>query len=262
MPINLAAMFFVLVAHVFLAMAIIATLWSFVAILALFVVGVGLVAHYANVVEEIALEERDELPRFLRHFSFGEDIWFPFINVFLAWMICFGPGVIVWATGTLMHWRADRVMLIAVAWDVIGLMFFPAVVLTTITSGSLTNLRPDRLLGTIARIGPRYVLLAIVYTAAIMVYYEGVNGTIANFIKVFTGGVSFRWFIDGLIAYGSLILGIYLMHYFAWIMGLCYRAGHNEFPWVFQRRSRLIPGVNAPRHAPIRKTPLDKHPIQ
>jgi len=40
--------------------------------------------------------------------------------------------------------------------------------------------------------------------------------------------------------------GIYLMHYFAWVMGLCYRA-HHAISLGIQHRMRIIPGVNAPR---------------
>lgn len=260
MPINLAAMFFVFAAHIFLILAMFS---MFLAVFAILVVGASLIAHYANVIEEVAIEERDELPRFLRHFSFADDIWLPFVRVFLAWMICFGPGMLIWMIGTVKSWPVDRVLTARLALDVAGLIFFPAVLLTTTTSGTMTNLRPDRVLGTIARIGPRYVLLAIVYAAAIMVYYKGFTGTVVNFTAIFLGGVSMAWFIDGLIAYGLLIFGIYLMHYFAWILGLSYRAGHDEFPWVFQHHVRLIPGVTAPRYAaPIPKTPAGKPHIQ
>lgn len=260
MPINLAAMFFVLAAHIFLVLAMFS---MFLAVFAILVVGAGLVAHYSNVVEEVAIEERDELPRFLRHFSLADDIWLPFIHVFLAWMICFGPGIAVWAVGTVNAWPVNRVSVVRLVLNLVGLIFFPAIALTTITSGTMSNLRPDRILGTIVRIGPRYILLAIIYAAAILVYYKGLAGTVENFTAFFFGGVSMAWFKAGLIAYGLLILGIYLMHYFAWVLGLCYRSGHNDFPWLFQHHVRMIPGVTAPRYAsPIPKPPAEKSHVQ
>jgi hypothetical protein len=35
-----------------------------------------------------------------------------------------------------------------------------------------------------------------------------------------------------------LVAGIYLMHLFAWYMGLVYRAHHEQFPWILQRHIR------------------------
>jgi hypothetical protein len=252
MPLNLAAMFFILVAHVFLIMAMFS---MFLAIFAILIVGVGLIAHYANVIEEVAIEERDELPRFLRHFNIADDVWLPFVNVGLAWVICFGPGLVVELAGLVKSWPPIRLFVIKLVFDIGGLIFFPSVVLTTTTSGTMSNLRPDRVLGTIARIGARYVLLVIIYAVAITLYYFGMKTTVDNFGTLFFYGPSKAWFFDGLMAYGILVTAIFLMHYFAWILGLCYRAKHYEFPWVFQHHVRTIPGVTAPRYAGAPRPP-------
>jgi len=254
-PINLAAMFFVLLAHMFL---IAATLSIYLVVLAILGCGAGLIAHYANVVEDIGIEERDELPRFLRQFNITDDIWLPFVRVFLAWMICFGLGrllAIVWA---IEDWP-DRIRYpISFSLDAVGLVFLPVVVLTTVTSGSLLNLRPDRLLGTIAEIGPRYAYLVLLYPVAIGIYFCGIYTTFWHAMSVFFFVTSRTkiiysapksWFESLGAAYEMLIVGIFLMHYFAWLVGLAYRAGHEKFPWVYRQRQRMLPGINAPRYS-------------
>jgi hypothetical protein len=169
-PINLAAMFFVLLAHVFFFFTAFS---GFLSIAAIIFVGPALIAHYANVVEEIGIEEHDELPRFLRNFNLIEDIWHPFAHVFLAWMICFGPAIILWLFWVFHGWPLTGGVVSFIVLDAIGLILFPAVVLTTITSGSLLNLRPDRILSVIAQIGPRYALLVILYAVALVFYILG-----------------------------------------------------------------------------------------
>jgi hypothetical protein len=140
----------------------------------------------------------------------------------------------------------------------VGLVFFPVVVLTTITSGSLLNLRPDRLLGTIAQIGPRYAYLVLLYPVAMGIYYLGIYTTFWHAMSVYffvTSRTALHsvapksWFDSLGAAYEMLIVGIFLMHYFAWLVGLAYRAGHEKFPWVYRQRQRMLPGINAPRYS-------------
>jgi hypothetical protein len=249
MPINLAAMFFVLLAHVFLIMSVFSLFLSF---FALFIIGFGLIAHYANVIEEVAIEERDELPRFLRHFNIGEDIWLPAVRVLFAAFICFLPcRILYYVVRYNGHPTLPEIFAI-VALDIVGFILFPAVLLINITSGSLSNLRPDRVLGTMATIGWRYVLLVILFMVTFTLYIWGMMATAIHAVSVLTWA-PVPWFLTGVGAYGTMILAIYLMHYFAWMMGLCYRAHHLEFPWVFQYQTRIIPGVNAPRHLPMNR---------
>ncbi len=253
MPINLAAMFFVLIAHVILVMGFFSLVLAFVVIIAM---GVGLVAHYANVIEEIAIEERDELPRLLRHFDFADDIWLPFCRVCVASVLCFWPGMAVRLAGAIEGWPRDRVKAAHLILDILGLILFPATLLTATTSGSYANLRPDRVLGTIARIGPRYAFFVVLFTVAITVYALGLVAAVTQLNELFVRGPSVEWFLAGLIAYGMLFAGIFLMHYFAWLLGLSYRMEHNSFPWVLQHYERTIPGVTAPRYP----MPIPPHP--
>jgi hypothetical protein len=245
MPINLAAMFFVLVAHMFLVMGMFSLV---LAVFILLVVGIGIIAHYANVIEEVALEERDELPRFLRHFNFTDDIWLPFVRIGVSSILCFWPGMVVRLVGAIKGWPLPRVTVAHMILDFIGLILFPATLLTATTSGSLANLRPDRVLGTIARIGPRYAFFVVLYTVALFVYVLGFIEAVSQFSELFRTGPSFKWLGAGLIDYSILFVGIFLMHYFAWLLGLSYRLYHDSFPWVWQHYIRTIPGVTAPRY--------------
>jgi hypothetical protein len=218
------------------------------AFVVIIVMGVGIVAHYANVIEEVAIEERDELPRLLRHFDFADDIWLPFCRVCVASVLCFGPGIAVRLAAAIEGWPPDRVRVAHLILDFLGLILFPATVLTTTTSGSYANLRPDRVVGAIARIGPRYALFVVVFTVAIIVYALGFTAAVFQLNELFLRGPSVQWFLKGLTAYGILFAAIFLMHYFAWLLGLSYRMGHHSFPWVLQHYVRAVPGVTAPRY--------------
>jgi hypothetical protein len=247
-PINLAAMFFVLLAHIFFYMSIFSL---FLSVAAIFITGPAIVAHYANVIEDIGIEERDELPRFLRHFNLGDDVFYPFVHVVTAWAICFGPGRIMLLFWYLHSRLSAGVYAGVFALDVAGLIFFPAVLLTTTTSGSLLNLRPDRVLSVIAEIGPRYAFFVLLYLVAISIYVLGLIATPVQAFFLINMVRKTPFIFTGLGAYGALSTGIILMHYFAWLLGLAYREKHRRFQWVYHRDERIIPGVNAPRHSPL-----------
>jgi hypothetical protein len=250
-PINLAAMFFVLFFQLFFYLAAFSL---FLTVAAVFFIGPALIAHYGNVIEEIGIEERDELPRFLRHFNFIDDIWHPFAHVFLAWMVCFGPGFVLWCYWVAHGWPLKPAVMVVSALDVAGLIFFPAVMLTTTTSGSLLNLRPYRVMAVIAQIGPRYAWLVILYFVAITIYLLGML-TVPIQAMLFAAMQRHSTNIfSGPFPIALLMTGIFLMHYFAWLLGLYYRKLHQKFPWVYHQWERTIPGVNAPRYSkPVKR---------
>jgi hypothetical protein len=133
------------------------------------------------------------------------------------------------------------------ALDVVGAVFFPAILLITTTSGSISNLRPDRVLGTIGKIGARYAFFVVLYAVAFPVYVLGILLTPGHFVSILHAKSFGAWFTGGLIAWGTLAAGIFLMHWFAWLLGMEYRTGHMGFPWVYQKFERYIPGVTGPR---------------
>jgi hypothetical protein len=257
-PVNLVTMFFVLLSHVFFFCTAIVPLLS---VLALVLVGPAIIAHYANVVEDVGIEERDELPRFLRLFNFVDDIWIPCAHVLLAWMICFGPAEVLSIVWSHYRWSLAGGICVRLIFDMAGLIFFPAVVLTTTTSGSFANLRPDRVLSVISLIGPRYAFLVILYAVAIVFYLLGM---VIPPLQLFYFMTNARYQLPsyaGLAACGLLIAAIFLMHYFSWLLGLAYRRLHSRFHWVFHQETRIIPGVNAPRYSrPVRSFPVRPPP--
>jgi hypothetical protein len=116
MPVNLIVMLFVLIAQVIagtiplavlfitLTMGVTAMLLVFLVLPLLLVCGVGVVAHYANVIEDIGPDDRDELPRFLRNMSIREDVWRPCVNFMAALICCFWPVLVLWHFDPTSHW--------------------------------------------------------------------------------------------------------------------------------------------------------------
>jgi len=201
-----------------------------------------ILAHFVNVIDETGPSNRDDLPPLLRGASFYEDFFLPLVQFWIAVAVCFGPPIFVlgWLSQLPMH----MVLAIAAALAVIGALLFPAVLLTCATSGSLSNLRPDRLLGSIAVMLVHYPLLLLTGLPALLIYFCGVEGLATLSAHLAAGllgqasgelplGMS-RW-SWGLGSVAALLLGIYLMHVFCWQLGIVYRLYHEHFPWVFQR---------------------------
>src|SRR5918993_2282470 len=125
---NIFVMFWILMTHIFLQVLSLAP--HLMALLLLPIIGVILlllIAHYANTIDETGPEARDELPRPLRDVNWYDDMWAPFINVMLAFLAAYGPGL--------------ACLLIEVPWQIrfslfgtlsiIGTLAFPAILLTT-----------------------------------------------------------------------------------------------------------------------------------
>jgi hypothetical protein len=126
-----------------------------------------------------------------------------------------------------------------------GTYFLPGVLLTLMTSGSVVNLCPDRVLKTIGLCGPRYFspLLAWIVAAAGL----GLGQTILAFgvDRWANGRKTGTWLDQTLLSYPLLCLGIIVMHYCCFELGMLYRRHHAAFPWLFQRHEP----VNHPRRA-------------
>jgi hypothetical protein len=261
MPVNLIVMLFVLIAQVIagtiplavlfitLTMGVTAMLLVFLVLPLLLVCGVGVVAHYANVIEDIGPDDRDELPRFLRNMSIREDVWRPCVNFMAALICCFWPVLVLWHFDPTSHWSG---LILTLALIVAGSVFFPAVLLTATTSGSMLNLRPDRVLGTIRTIGWAYLVLVAALLLAEIFNAAGVLTTSLNGFVFISQLRSKSWLTFGPPAYTILCTGIYLMHYFCWQLGLVYRRDHHRFPWVLQHHiSRRAPALTASSRAPL-----------
>jgi hypothetical protein len=194
------------------------------------------VAHLANIVEETGPEEKDELPTPMRGVSWYDDVWLPYWHFLFAFSLSYWPAFLV--LGSRDMWlRAGPTMTVGTAGGlfILGTFFFPAVLLTTTTSGTYVNLRPDRVLGVIGAIGIRYVLVVLLWCAAAGIYYVGMMGSILWAMSIVAFFVPQRPPMPIGWGLGLLAIGLYLLHMFSWVLGMLYRSCHANFPWAFQR---------------------------
>jgi hypothetical protein len=234
-PVNLTVMFFVLLVHV-LALVILTIPMPELGVLflpaALLAIGL-IIAHLANVIEEVGPQEKDELPRFMRDLSVVEDIILPFLEVVLSLVLCYLPALI--ALDIVPGGLGKR---IALALAAVGTFLFPATLLTSTTSGALSNLRPDRPWRMIGILGPRYFLIVGLFVGGMIIYATGLVGALGLAVK----GLPV-WLFKPPTNYLLLIAGIFLSHYFCWTLGLIWRGWHRDFPWVLQFHDRAPPPV-------------------
>jgi len=204
-----------------------------------------LLAHYGNVIDDTGREGRDELPRPMRELSWHDDLWGPFVKLVTGLAVCYWPLILVTQLLDQSPWALPLGLVLFLA----GSYALPAVWLTLIASGSILNLRPDRLWGVIRLCGMGYFVPLL---AAIPAALGHAWGPLA--LALASSGFALRhpWVIylnHYAVVFSMLLVGIYFAHYFAWYLGLLYRHHHKAFPWVFQR--------HVPRQDPrlIRRAP-------
>lgn len=249
-PANLFVMAIVLLIHILMQPANVMMAIGWLLALPMWCAGIlFFLAHYANVVEDAGPGERDELPRPLRDVSLYDDIWRPFVNFAGSLIICFWPAYVAW------RFRAAYPVVGGVA--MIGSFFFPVVLLTMTTSGTIMNMRPDRVFGVIRIIGASYILLFSVMFAALVTYGIGLQRFQFDSLLLFvpaSAATRFRstvpWWFEPWITYPALLAGIYLMHFFCWSLGAMYRLKHERFPWILQRHIRSPDAVRLGRPIP------------
>jgi len=259
-------MFFVLLVHVFVLLVhfLVGSVLGilppvmFLAPMLAFLGLIALIAHYGNVIEDIGPDERDELPRFLRDFRLGDDVWRPLVNVGAAVMLCYGLPLITTHLTSLATWRQPVTLALAG----LGTMMFPAVLLTSVTSGTILNLRPDRCCRVIVAMGARYLLIMMVFVLGVASYGAGIVTTVMNGAAFIGTSRISNWLCSAPVAYSLLIIGIYLMHYFCWLLGLEWRRRHAEFGWVLQEHRRKPPVIPAMMpQGPAEKPAGDAHRV-
>ena len=258
-PLNVVVMSALFVTHLLFNASFIVVnagiVFFFIAPLTLFFLMVG---HYGNVVDEVATADMDELPRPLRQMSWQDDLWGPFRDVFATLMFVSAPLIVagkVWGFGRLFDGPAQLAM--SVGGTIAALLFAPAVLLTLRTSGSVYNLRPDRVLGVIRASGRHYLPVALLGLVAIPAPLVGGFASLYTFVRWFGTLMFGDWGVLGSFPATSAILlaGIYLGHLFCWRVGLLYRMHQPDFPWVLQeavrtdRTGRLARATPAERKA-------------
>jgi hypothetical protein len=230
-PVNLFVMVFVIFAHmVFQAFALLVQVGFFLMVPVLILIAALLVAHYGVIVEEIGTGDADELPRPLRNASVSEDMWNPFIRFCFAIMVCFWPVIFQWQLRDL--GQAGVALLITCI--LFGIYFFPGVLLTSLMAGSYLNMRPDRIIGTIRALGAKYLVSVFAFVIAGTIYLAGVGIVNVGARGLMAPGMKIA-FMGFAIGSPTLLLGIYLMHFACWHLGLLYRANQDAFPWILQR---------------------------
>lgn len=247
-PINLVVMLIILFAHVALLVSTIATMFIFFLFPAPLLLIIGLVGHYGAVIDDTGPGEQEELPRPLRDVSFYEDLFSPFARVVVCLGLCYWPFQLLsfmYANGSLPEWTDPTGLTTVLGIHPLQILAFlicsclvPATALTSITSGSVTNLRPDRILGVIREIGPTYFALTALWIIAAGVYALGMACVTASTLSLFSSSRGTNPLLHSYIAFPILAAGIYLMHAFCWQMGMQFRLKQDRFPWVWQQHVR------------------------
>jgi hypothetical protein len=239
-PANLLVMLFIFLAHVVGQFMSVALWFGFFLFAPAWLVWHGLLlSHFVNVIDETGPASKDELPTPLRHMGWQEDLWGPFTQFMLAIGICFGPSLLLVFNFRNMPQTAG-LALIGLMF-VLGMILFPAALLTTTTSGTVANARPDRLVGVAVVCGVEYLLLLVIWLAAAFCWIGGFLGINWLAQAGAAAGVVFPPWLRWYTAYLALAAGIYLMHLFCWHLGTLYRKHHEGFPWILQRHTRDTP---------------------
>jgi hypothetical protein len=194
-------------------------------------------AHYGTVIDEMGPTGKDQLPRPLRELRWNEDLWGMFARVVFGAIVCYWPVIVV---GIALAGRPGEA-----GWGwltlALGTFFLPGVWLTLIASGSILNLRPDRVVGMVWRCGPGYLLLPAVLVIAVIAQawaglgLDALPGVVDQFVRTFV--LAHKQFVvpAGL---ATLLIGIYLAHFFCWYLGTLLRRHEDDFPWVWQEYER------------------------
>jgi hypothetical protein len=116
-----------------------------------------------------------------------------------------------------------------------GTYFLPGVLLTLMTSGSVVNLRPDRVMKSIGICGSRYISPLLAWIVAASCYGLGQVILVQTVMRWLDSHTPASWLNNPFIAYPLLCVGVAVMHYFSFELGMLYRRHHAAFPWLFQR---------------------------
>jgi hypothetical protein len=255
LPVNFFVMTVVFIAHAFNAMVFIAAAGLFFLWPVLVMLQGLILSHYGNVIDDTGRNDTDDLPRPLRNLDLYDDLWSPFTQMFGGIMIAYVvPLTILLAIG---QFTGIPRIFMWLTGGMFGTALAPAILLTTNTSGSTFNLRPDRVMSVIRACGPHYFIVTLLWAVTCPVYALGWLGSCLALLNAFIGiggaealgslmennfgvprGITDNLLMNWLMVLPALAIGIYLMHYFCWYLGLLYKAHHEEFDWVLQRHDR------------------------
>jgi hypothetical protein len=254
MPQNVIVLLFLFLMHVLNQIAMFAMLNGFFFIVPAVMVLSGLiVSHYGNTIEDIGPEAKDDVPRPLRGMSFVDDIWRPFVNIAVSTMLCYSPALFILGNAQ----EREVALIGAGVLFLAGTLFFPAVLLTTTTSGALANLRPDRVLGVIRAAGWSYVAAVLLWVISLASYLFVITGSVFFIVRMSTiagtTGIAVSPLSHGGVVFPSIMFAIFVTHWFCWHVGLIYRWHYDRFPWVLQRHISTRAKAEAERAAAVRR---------
>jgi hypothetical protein len=253
MPVNVVVMLFILVMHVLDQMAAFAMMGGFFFIVpAPILITMVILAHYGNTLEDTGPDMKDELPRPMRGMSIIDDIWKPFVHLTASLIFCYAPAFVVLANA---HLPPNVLGALTLFLLLAGSIFFPAVFLTLCTSGTIYNLRPDRVLGVIRAGGRHYAVSAVLWLVTSVVYLLASTGSLAMIYRLFTppaANPSPPRLGNPALVYPILMTAIFLAHFFCWHLGLLYREKFAQFPWILQKHVSARAKDEAERAAKIR----------
>lgn len=254
-PVNLFVMSFVVLLHIFLQVTILVWAGGVFFIAPVVIVAAGMIlAHYGIVIDEIGPTGRDELPRPFRELSWSDDLWGPASRFAFSLVLCFWPLMLPWE---LFSRPAYAFGLGAIL--LLGLFMFPAVLLTATTSGSLVNLRIDRVVRVIGTCGGHYLVVLAAFTIAGGIYLTAITALTLSTAALFISKTLAAPLIGVSVSSIGIIVGVFLMHFACWHLGRLYRLHYDRFPWTLQHhvRTKKREPLRRQRRYPQNRTPAE-----
>ena len=220
-------------------------------------VAMAIVAHYPCIVLATGPECMDELPRPLGDLSLSDDLWHPFFRLSFAFALCYWPVFMV------TNWMDPGPISLFLAGGTFmaGSIFYPAVLLTSLCSNTVSDFSPRKLLLTIRTIGSKYVILIIEWIVVALIYTVYIQKGLMQSLRLLI-------LLPKLDLVSNLVLmiaAIYTAHVFHWHLGIVYRIHNVNFPWAYNelkpRGFRDAKGRSRPgriSHPPVSKSEAGK----
>lgn len=258
-PQSMTVLAIIILAHVFLIMALMVTLVIWMPVVAVIGTILLLLAHYGNVVEETGSSMKDELPRPMRELNWVEDFWSPIGAMIMTLGASYGPAVWILTRDDLpLKLRGA----LAAGLVILGCFAAPAVLLISCCSGSYANLRPDIVWATIRGCGRGYFMMIGSYLLGVGMYVTAMVLTFMNMIAAMTTVPGLPWYLGWLVTAPLLIASIFTIHFHLWMVGRAYRVYYGNFPWLYQGKMELGQPVTGRAFQVIHKPRIPGPPPQ